>query len=77
MLVKHIEALRLAFHKAKQKHPFTIDAIVILPDHLHTIWTLPVNDHDYPKRWQAIKSYFYPCFTKTRRNTRQKQTRRI
>jgi len=44
---------------------FTIDAIVILPEHLHTIWTLPKNDDDYlnaagpkPKPWRAIKSLF-------------------
>jgi putative transposase len=37
---------------------FTIDAIVILPDHLHTIWTLPDGDADYSGRWRAIKSHF-------------------
>ena len=38
--------------------PFKIDAIVILPDHLHTIWTLPNGDTDYSKRWQQIKIAF-------------------
>nr|WP_228036599.1 transposase [Dolichospermum flos-aquae] len=41
-----------------QKHPFIIDAVVILPDHLHCIWTLPKNDHDFSTRWRLIKSYF-------------------
>ena len=41
-----------------QKHPFEINAIVILPDHLHTIWTLPKNDADFSTRWRLIKSYF-------------------
>jgi putative transposase len=39
-------------------HPFTINAIVILPDHLHCIWTLPENEHDFSARWRLIKSEF-------------------
>jgi putative transposase len=42
----------------RTERPFTIDAIVILPDHLHTIWTLPEGDADYSGRWRAIKSRF-------------------
>jgi putative transposase len=38
------------------RHPFTIDAYVILPDHLHTIWTLPETDCDFSTRWMLIKS---------------------
>jgi tryptophan synthase beta chain len=41
-----------------QKHPFIINAIVILPDHFHCIWTLPENDQDFSTRWHSIKSYF-------------------
>lgn len=41
-----------------QRRPFTIDAIVILPDHLHTLWTLPDNDADYSQRWTNIKQFF-------------------
>ncbi|MGZ8163716.1 MAG: hypothetical protein ACXWTT_12705 [Methylobacter sp.] len=40
--------------------PFTIDAIAILPDHLHAVWTLPDGDANYYGRWRAIKS----CFTR-------------
>jgi putative transposase len=40
------------------ERPFIIDAIVILPDHLHTLWTLPEGDADYSGRWRAIKSRF-------------------
>ena len=40
------------------KHPFTIDAFVLLPDHIHCIWTLPENDFDYSTRWMLIKSHF-------------------
>jgi len=39
-------------------HPFRIDAIVILPDHIHTIWTLPENDSDFSTRWKLVKAAF-------------------
>ncbi|HZW02375.1 MAG TPA: transposase [Anaerolineaceae bacterium] len=39
-------------------HPFRINAIVILPDHIHVIWTLPPNDSDYSLRWMVIKRLF-------------------
>ncbi|HEY8157107.1 MAG TPA: hypothetical protein VIF10_00250 [Methylobacter sp.] len=42
----------------RAERPFTIDAIVILPDHLHAVWTLPDGDADYSGRWRAIKSKF-------------------
>ena len=42
----------------RQERPFTTDAIVILPDHLHAILTLPVDDADFPARWRRIKGYF-------------------
>ena len=58
VLVEYIELLRDAFQHVRSRHPFTIDAAVILPDHLHCIWTLPENDHDYPCRWRMIKGYF-------------------
>jgi putative transposase len=50
-----VTALRHAFRTVKADHPFVVDAIVILPDHLHTVWTLPPGDSDYPRRWNLIK----------------------
>lgn len=50
--------LKQAFTTVRKKHPFIIDAIVILPDHLHTIWHLPEGDADYSTRWNLIKRYF-------------------
>ena len=41
LLTEHIEKLRAAFRPTRRHHPFTVDAIVVLPDHLHAIWTLP------------------------------------
>ncbi len=52
------ELLRAAFRDCRQRWPFRVDALVMLPDHLHAIWTLPPDDADYSKRWGAIKKYF-------------------
>ena len=49
------EALRNAIATTRAKRPFTIDAWVLLPDHLHTIWTLPPGDADFATRWAVIK----------------------
>jgi putative transposase len=57
-LVDNVTALRMAFRIARQERPFTIDAIVILPDHLHAIWTLPSGDSDFSSRWRRVKAYF-------------------
>ena len=48
-------ALRDAITTTREKMPFAIDAMVLMPDHLHAIWTLPENDHDYSARWSMIK----------------------
>jgi len=48
-------ALRQAITAVRNKHPFAIVAWVLLPDHLHCIWTLPENDHAYSVRWSMIK----------------------
>jgi putative transposase len=58
VLVENIASLRHAFRIARQERPFAIDAIVILPDHLHTILTLPEHDGDFSGRWRRIKSLF-------------------
>jgi len=58
LLVEHIDQLRSAFRYVRERHPFTVEAIVILPDHLHTIWTLPEGDTDFSLRWSLIKSGF-------------------
>jgi REP-associated tyrosine transposase len=58
LLTEQIDALRAAFRYARARHPFTIDAIVVLPDHLHTIWTLPEGESDFALRWRLIKAAF-------------------
>lgn len=61
----NVALLRKAFRYAMKNHPFTIDAAVILPDHLHCLWTLPENDHDFSTRWRLIKSFFSRNYEQT------------
>jgi putative transposase len=58
LLTDHIELLRSAFRYTRLRHPFTIEAVVVLPDHLHAIWTLPEGDADFALRWRLIKTVF-------------------
>lgn len=51
-------ALRNAISEVRIERPFMITAIVLLPDHLHTIWELPEGDIDFSTRWRRIKSLF-------------------
>jgi putative transposase len=46
----NIDSLRQAFRHVKVLYPFSLDAIVVLPEHLHCIWTLPSGDANYPER---------------------------
>jgi REP-associated tyrosine transposase len=58
LLTTHITELRTAFRIARGARPFATDAIVVLPDHIHAIWTLPPGDTDYATRWSHIKAMF-------------------
>jgi putative transposase len=58
LLTDHVDLLRTAFRYARVRHAFTIDAVVILPDHLHAIWSLPEGDADFATRWRHIKAVF-------------------
>jgi putative transposase len=53
-----VRLLEAAIGRVREKRPFTIEAQVALPDHLHAIWTLPDGDCDYPTRWRQIKEAF-------------------
>ncbi len=53
-----IALLRESFRRVKIKYPFHINAAVVLPDHLHCIWTLPESDANFSLRWQLIKTHF-------------------
>jgi len=51
------KSLRKAIQQTQKTHPFTIDAWILMPDHLHCIWTLPENDAHFSARWSLIKRY--------------------
>jgi len=75
LLVENIDCLRNAFETVKTRHPFRIDAVVILPDHLHCIWTLPPNDTDFSARWGLIKATFSRTIEKGERISQSRQKR--
>ena len=58
LLVTQIDALRDAVRRVRARAPFHIDAWVVLPGHMHCLWTLPEGDSDFPGRWRAIKKGF-------------------
>ena len=47
--------LRRAIDDVRKTHPFSINGWVLLPDHLHCMWTLPPGDSDFSARWAKIK----------------------
>jgi putative transposase len=58
LLVREVGALREAVRETRAAHPFRIEAWVVMPDHLHAVWTLPEGDTGYSTRWGAIKARF-------------------
>ncbi|MDD5276926.1 MAG: transposase [Methylovulum sp.] len=58
LLVEHVDMLRESARRVKTAHPFVIDAMVIMPSHLHCLWTLPEDDNDFSTRWGLIKAGF-------------------
>ncbi|MGI4797818.1 MAG: REP-associated tyrosine transposase [Janthinobacterium lividum] len=58
LLVTRIDILRDAVRQTRSRAPFAIDAWVVLPDHMHCVWTLPPGDADFPGRWRMIKTIF-------------------
>ena len=55
---ENVPLIKDAFKCIMKKHPYSIDAFVMLPDHIHCIWTLPKGDSDFAIRWSLTKSYF-------------------
>lgn len=58
LLTDHIEDLRRAYRATIRHAPIRCDAMVVLPDHLHAVWTLPEGDNAYSERWRKIKHRF-------------------
>jgi putative transposase len=54
--------LRSAIEDCRKRHPFVVDAWVLLPDHIHCIWSLDTTDPDFSRRWSIIKRRFTQGF---------------
>lgn len=76
LLVREIDLLRRCVRAARDRHPFHIDAWVVLPDHMHCVWTLPPDDADFALRWQLIKHGFSSRLPKNEPRTSTRQRRR-
>ncbi|MEO8673577.1 MAG: transposase [Tahibacter sp.] len=80
LLVDRIDALRLAFQSVRDRHAFSMPAVVVLPDHLHRLWTLPPGDANYAMRWASIKAHFsrdLPAIERVRVSGRRKRERGV
>ena len=69
LLVTQIAALRDAVRRVRGRTPFHIDAWVVLPDHMHCVWTLPPGDDDFSNRWKSIKIRFVQAIPRTERRS--------
>ena len=67
LLTDHIDLLRDSVRRVKRLYPFHIDAWVVLPDHMHCIWTLPPDSDDFSVRWRLIKLLFSKGLPRTER----------
>ena len=75
LLVDRIDALKEAFRRTRQDHPFAMPAFVVLPEHLHCIWRLPPGDGDFPVRWRLIKSRFSRSLPREERRTQSRASK--
>lgn len=76
LLVEKIALLRQSFRYVKQRRPYVINAVAVLPDHLHTIWTLPNGDTDYSTRWNLLKGHFSRAIDKGERISESRKGKR-
>ena len=78
LLVDEIDKLKVSFVAMKKRHPFVLDAMVVLPNHLHMLMTLPEDDNDYPTRLRLLKAGFSRLIPKTEliRETRKRKAER-
>lgn len=69
LLVRYIDLLRACVAAERSRRPFAIRAWVVLPEHMHWMWTLPVGDADFPTRWRRIKTDFSRALARTERRS--------
>jgi putative transposase len=58
LLTARVDLLRAVFRSVRHQRPFAIEAMMVLPAHLHTVWSLPPTDAEYSGRWRTIKARF-------------------
>ncbi|SDI01487.1 putative transposase [Pseudomonas benzenivorans] len=75
LLIREIELLRDTVRATKARHAFHIDAWVVLPEHMHCLWTLPPGDADFSLRWKVIKFAFAKRLPATESRTTTQQRR--
>ncbi len=76
LLVRHIAHLRQVYRAVEARLPFETNAICILPDHLHALWTLPPGNADFGARWSQIKSGFSRALPAAQLRSRSRVRRR-
>ena len=75
LLIREIDLLRETVRATRARHPFHIDAWVVLPDHMHCMWTLPPGDAGFALRWKVIKFAFAKRLPVTETRTDNQQRR--
>ncbi len=75
-LIDQIDLLREAYQATAAEQPFSTDAIVVLPDHIHAVWTLPPGDADFSNRWRKIKARFSHAIGERRQRSMSKVAKR-
>lgn len=76
LLIDHVDDLRRAYGAMMMEAPVQSEAMVVLPDHIHAIWTLPQGDHDYSDRWRRIKARFTRAIGQPAPRSASKQIKR-
>ncbi|MEM9341601.1 MAG: transposase, partial [Pseudomonadota bacterium] len=74
-LVQHVDVLREAYAATTAEAPVRTEAIVVLPNHLHAVWTLPPGDDGYSERWRRIKARFSRGLSINRRSMSKERRR--
>lgn len=75
LLIEHIDALRESIRVVRSRHPFQIDGMAMMPDHLPALITLPAGDSDYSTRWMLIKADFSRRIPKGERINASRQSK--
>ena len=76
LLVRRIDLLRRAWATTHRTMPFQTEAVVILPDHIHAVWTLPPGDDAFSARWARIKAHFSRALSVETHRSRSKVRKR-